>query len=127
MTEVAQPWHEITEEQDGGDPSFGGFVTRLEEEAGRLRALAEAAEAAALQLADREASLETREQELGRRHHELDARRADLERWQAELDSRAAQTEQASARIAEAAEREAGLRTLAHDLLERYGDGPEHA
>lgn len=131
MTEIAEPWHELTEAEhrhdNGGDTSFAVFVERLEEETARLRSLAEASEATARELADREANLGAREQALSDRQRELDTRREELERWQQELDRLAGQTEQANARIAEAAERETALRALAHELLQRYGDGAEHA
>jgi chromosome segregation ATPase len=128
MTDVAEQWHEVTDaehgnDDNGGATTFAGFVERLEEETGRLRSLAEASEATARDLAEREASLDGREQALNAAERELDTRRDELERWKQELERLAAQTEQANARIAEAAEREAGLRALAHDLLQRYGDG----
>lgn len=128
MTEVAEPWHEVADaehrhDDNGGVTTFAGFVERLEEETARLRSLAEASEATARELAGREASLDGREQALNAAQRELDARREELERWKQELERLAAQTEHANARIAEAAEREAGLRALAHDLLQRYSDG----
>jgi ABC-type transporter Mla subunit MlaD len=121
MTEIAEPWHEVAD--DGRTATFSAFVEQLEEETARLRSLAEASEATARGLAEREASLDQREQALREAHAELDARRGELDRRQEELERLAAQTEQANARIAEAAEREAGLRGLAHELLQRYGDG----
>jgi chromosome segregation ATPase len=130
VTEIAETWHETTDAEQHNDngraATFAGFVERLEEETGRLRSLAEASEATARELAEREASLEAREQALSAAQHELDSRRDELQQWQHELENLAAQTDQANARIAEAAEREAGLRALAHDLLQRYSDGHEY-
>jgi len=131
MTEIAESWHEVTTEEpshadDAGETTFAGFVERLEEETARLRSLAEASEATARELAERESSLDAREQALSGVQRELDTRQEELERWRQELEQLAAQTEQANARITEAGEREAGLRALAHELLERYSDGPEH-
>jgi chromosome segregation ATPase len=109
-------------DDNGGETTFTGFVERLEEETARLRSLAEASEATARQLGDREASLDAREQALNDAQRELETRRGELERWKDELEQLATRTELASARIADAAEREAGLRALAHDLLQRYSD-----
>jgi chromosome segregation ATPase len=131
MTELAEPWHEVSDteqtQDDRRDASFAGFVGRLEDETARLRSLAEASEATARDLAERTANLEAREGALSAAQRELDGRREELERWQHELETLAAQTDHANARIAEAAEREAGLRALAHDLLQRYSGEPEHA
>jgi predicted RNase H-like nuclease (RuvC/YqgF family) len=121
MTEIAEPWHEVADAEHEQNV-FAGFVERLEDETSRLRSLAEASHATARELAERESSLDAREQALGAAQRDLDARRQELEQWQQELERRASETEQATARIAEAAEREAGLRSLAHDLLQRYGD-----
>jgi chromosome segregation ATPase len=125
MTEIAESWHEVAHEEHGHtddvrETTFTGFVERLEEETTRLRSLAEASEATARQLAERESSLDAREQALSGVQRELETRREELERWRQELEQLAAQTEQANARIAEAGEREAGLRALAHELLDRY-------
>jgi DNA repair exonuclease SbcCD ATPase subunit len=131
MTEIAESWNETTDIGNrhignGGTSTFAAFVGRLEEETGRLRSLAEAAEATARELAEREATLDARERALSVAQRELDTRRQELEGWQRELNDLAAQTEKAEARIAEAAEREAGLRALANDLLHRYSDGQAH-
>jgi chromosome segregation ATPase len=93
-----------------------------EEESERLRALAETTHETARALAEHEASLEARETALGDAQRGLEARGEELERWQEHLQRLSADAERADARIAEAAEREAALRALAHDLLNRYND-----
>jgi DNA repair exonuclease SbcCD ATPase subunit len=131
MTELAEQWHGVSDHDEMPDDrqtttTFVGFVHTLEEESERLRSLAEACQQAARDLAERETSLDSREQALHGAQHELDSRRRELERWQQELDARTAEVDRASARIAEAAEREAALKSLAHDLLERYSDDGAH-
>jgi peptidoglycan hydrolase CwlO-like protein len=130
MTELAEQWHHVGDHEERADDgsaetTFVEFVHTLEEESERLRSIAEACRQAAGNHAERETSLDSREQALQATQHELDARRGELERWQQELDARTAEVDRASARIAEAAEREAALKSVAHDLLQRYTDTPE--
>ena len=58
------------------------------------------------------------------REHGFAAAPKALEVGDGELDEVAVRSEQATARIAEAAEREAALRSLAEELLDRYRGMP---
>jgi chromosome segregation ATPase len=125
MTELAEPWGEIAttegvQAQGRSDGGFAGFVHALEEESERLRALAETWQATAQALGEREAGLVERERAVSDAQQELDRRREELAAWQEQLERLSAEGENASARIAEAAEREAGLKALAQDVLNRY-------
>lgn len=128
MTAFMESASESSEQLDAGvelgtDQTLASFVDCLREESDRLVSLASACNATAHDLAEREAGALAREQELGDRQRELDARYEELERrQQQQLNELAAATQQANARLAEASEREAQLRALAHDLLERYSD-----
>ena len=120
MTEIAEQWHETTE-------GFASLAGTLQEESVRLASIAEACRTKTQELAEWEGRLAGWEHELGDRQRGLDARAEELERWRHELDEIAAQSEQAGARIADAAEREAALKSLAQSILDRYADTPAPA
>lgn len=104
----------------GNGGQFVEFANALHDESRRLLALADEARGRARELAEQEARIAERE-------HALERDRADIVRRSQELDDRLERAEAAEARISEAAEREAALRALAHDLLERLGQEPEPA
>jgi chromosome segregation ATPase len=128
MTEIAEPWHDTTEaESAAGDASsdgFAGVAGALQEESARLAAVADTFRATARELAEHEQRLRGWGQALDEKQRVLDARSEALDRWKRELDEIAARSEQANARIAEAGEREAALRSLAEEVLNRYRDTP---
>jgi hypothetical protein len=100
--------------------AFVGFAQALHDESRRLLTLAEQAREHAQRLADREEHLIDRELTLIETQRELETRRNEVERGVRELRDLAWQAEAAKARIAEAAEREAALNAVAHDLLARF-------
>jgi len=126
MTEIAEPWHDTTEaESTTDDATADGFASvagALQEESARLAAVAETFRATARELAEHEQRLTGWEQALDERQRVLDARSEALDRWKQELDEIAARSKKAKARIAEAGEREAALRSLAEEVLDRYRD-----
>lgn len=129
MTELVESWSEANEQGAGGfngttDGTLASFVDRVRDESERLVSIARTCQETAHELAEREARVHALEQALGDRQRELDARHDELERLQQQLNELAAATERANTRIEEAARREADLRALAHDLLERYGEVP---
>ncbi len=102
------------------DAAFVGIAQALHDESRRLLTLAEQAREHAQRLADREAQLIDHELALLETERELEVRRNEVERGIRELRDLAWQAEAAKARIAEAAEREAALSAVAHDLLARF-------
>jgi chromosome segregation ATPase len=100
--------------------AFVGFAQALHDESRRLLTLAEQAREHTRQLAEREAHLVDRELALLETERELEVRRNEVERGIRELRDLTSQAEAARARIAEAAEREAALNAVAHDLLARF-------
>ena len=104
---------------DHGD-AFVGFAHALYDESQRLLTLAEQAREHTQQLAEREARLIEQEHALVEPQRELEERREEVERRARELRGLATRAEAAESRIVEAAEREAALNAIAHDLLQRY-------
>jgi chromosome segregation ATPase len=124
MTEIAEQWHETTDVQGtsavAGSDSFASLAGVLHEESLRLTAVAEACRGSAHELEEREGRLAAWEHDLGERQRALDTRTEELERWKGELEEIAVRSEEANERIAEATEREAALKSLAQELLDRY-------
>lgn len=110
--------------EDRGVAGPASFVERLREESQRLESLAGAWHVIAHELSEHENSVHARELALREKERELDIRHDELEQRLQQLKELAAETQHANARIAEAGEREAQLRALAHDLLQRYSDTP---
>jgi hypothetical protein len=126
MTEIAEQWHEAADIQatsaDAGSESFACLAGALHEESLRLTAIAEACRTSAHELEEREGRLAAWEHDLGERQRAVDIRTEELEQWKRELEEIAARSAEANARIAEATEREAALKSLAQELLDRYQD-----
>jgi chromosome segregation ATPase len=124
MGEVVEGWRADAKEAaatsvDHGD-TFVGFAHALHDESQRLLTLAEKARDNTQQLAEREARLVEQEHALVEAQRDLETRREEVERGARELRELAARADAAEARIAEAAEREAALNAIAHDVLQRY-------
>lgn len=121
VTDGLQALHDETAVTSGEhSDAFVGFAHALYDESRRLLTLAEEAREHTQQLAAREARLVEQEHALAEAQRELEERHEEIERGARELRELATRAEAAEARIAEAAEREAALGAIAHDLLVRF-------
>src|SRR3954470_12570744 len=96
---------------------FVGFAHALYDESQRLLTLVEQAREHTREIAEREAGLIEQANAVVEAQRELRMRSDEVERSLRELRDLTTRAEGAEARIAEAAEREAALNAVAHDVL----------